>query len=576
VFPDTAVGQLSAAQSVQITNSGDEPLTGIAAGVSAGFEIASNNCTAQLAAHSSCAIAVEFAPAQAGAQSGTLTVSDLLRTQTVSLSGSGLSAPVFSVSPLSLTFAEQQTGAVSAPQTVTVRNVGGAPMANVGFQISGGGATSFQVSATTCGSTLNGGSSCTAQIVFDPMVGGGIAATLAVSSSTLGVSPATLTLSGTAQLASGLSANPAELNFAAVHPGQVTPSQTVTVTNASNFSMISVAIAVSPPFVLTQNSCTGSLGAGAQCTASVAFAPATNAAATGTLTVSSPSVATPASVALIGSGGIQVGPGAIGFPITGVGMTSNPTAVTVTNLSTTDTLTGLALGITTGFQMVASTCGTTLAPQASCTAGVEFAPGAAGRQTGNLTVTTSTVSAAPITLSGMGFDFTAAISGLQSQTVSSGQTATYALVLSAVNGSQGAVSFQCSSLPADARCVFSPGTAAVNGGAQSNVTVAISTGEGTARANEPGGPWRAMPLLACVLLLPLAGRRKRGLALVALLAAVVCFGAVACTSSGGGGSGGPNGGGGNGTTTPAGTYSIQIAAGGAGVQHTLTVTLTVD
>jgi hypothetical protein len=106
--------------------------------------------------------------------------------------------------------------------------------------------------------------------------------------------------------------------------------------------------------------------------------------------------------------------------------------------------------------------------------------------------------------------------------------------------------------------------------------VAISTGEGTARANEPGGPWRAMPLLACVLLLPLAGRRKRGLALVALLAAVVCFGAVACTSSGGGGSGGPNGGGGNGTTTPAGTYSIQIAAGGAGVQHTLTVTLTVD
>ena len=220
VFPDTAVGQLSAAQSVQITNSGDEPLTSIAPAVSAGFQIASNNCTAQLAAHSSCAIAVEFAPAQAGAQSGTLTVSDLLRTQTVSLSGVGLSAPVFSVSPLSLTFAEQKTGAVSAPQTVTVKNAGGAPMANVGFQISGGGATSFQVSATTCGSTLNGGSSCTAQIIFNPMATGGIAATLAVSSSTLGVSPATVTLSGTAQLASGLSVNPTELNFAAVNPGR--------------------------------------------------------------------------------------------------------------------------------------------------------------------------------------------------------------------------------------------------------------------------------------------------------------------------------------------------------------------
>src|SRR6185437_10481538 len=577
VFPDTAVGQLSAAQSVQITNSGDEPLTSIAAGVSAGFQIASNNCTAQLAAHSSCAIAVEFAPAQAGAQSGTLTVSDLLRTQTVSLSGLGLSAPFFSVSPLSLTFAEQQTGVVSAPQTVTVKNAGGAPMANVGFQIFGGGSTSFQVSATTCGAMLNSGSSCTAQVVFNPKAGGGIAATLAVSASTLGVSPATVTLSGTAQLASGLSVNPAELSFAAVSPGQATPSQTVTVTNASNSSITSLAIAVSPPFVLTQNTCIGSLGAGAQCTASVAFAPETNAAASGTLTVSSPSVTTPASVALIASGGIQVGPSSVSFPTTGVGTTSSPTVITVKNLSITDALTGVALHVTAGFQLVSSSCGATLAPQTSCTAAVEFAPEAAGPQTGSLTLTTSTVSAAPVVLSGMGFDFTAAITGSPSQTVSSGQAATYALVLSAVNGSQGTVSFQCSSLPAGAACIFNPATVAVSGGAQSNVKVTISTREANAAsAHGPGAPWRAAPLLACVLLLPLAGKRRRGLAIVALLAAVMCFGAVACTSSGGGGGGGPAQENGGGSTTPAGTYSIQIAAGGAGVQHAVTVALTVD
>ncbi|MGH9589312.1 MAG: choice-of-anchor D domain-containing protein, partial [Terracidiphilus sp.] len=424
--------------------------------------------------------------------------------------------------------------------------------------------------------TLNGGSTCTAQIAFDPKANGGIAATLTVSSSTLGVNPASVTLSGTAELASGLNASPVQIDFAAVNPGQTTPAQTVTVTNATNFSIASITIAVSPPFVLTQNNCTGSLAVGAQCTAAVAFAPATQGGATGTLTVSSPDVATPASVALIGSGGIQVGPASIGFPTTGVGMTSSPTTVTVKNLSATDALSGLSIGVTTGFQVISNTCGATLAPQASCTAGVEFAPAAGGRQTGSLTVMSNTVSAGPIALSGMGFDFTAAISGSPSQTVASGQDATYALVLSAVNGSQGMVSFQCSSLPADAACVFNPATAAVGGGAQSNATVAISTGDATASAHEGGAPWRAVPLLACVLLLPMAGRRRRGLAIAALLAAVVCFGAVACTSSGGGGGAGPVGGSGNGGTTPAGTYSIQIAAGGAGVQHAVTVTLTVD
>ena len=575
-FPDTAQGQVSAAQTVQLANSGDAPLTSIAAGVSAGFQIASNNCTAQLAGHASCAIAVQFLPAQVGAQSGTLTVQDALRTQTVSLSGTGLAAPVFSVSPSSLTFAQQQPGVVGAPQTVTVTNKGGAPMANVGFQISGGGAGSFQVSATTCGATLNAGSSCTAQVTFAPAATGGVAATLTVSTSTLGVSPASVMLNGAAQLASGLSASPVQLDFPAVNPGQTSVAQIVTVTNTTNYGIGSVSVAASSPFVVTQNNCIGALGAGAQCTASVAFSPATNAAATGTLTVSSPDVATPASVALIGSGGIQVTPAAITFPTTGAGTTSTPVTVTVTNLSATDALAGLALNVPAGFQLVANACGATLAPQASCTAGVEFAPPAAGRQTGNLAVTTSTLSAAPVALSGMGFDFAAAISGSTSQTVSSGQTANYALTLSAVNGSQGTVSLQCSSLPAHAACVFNPGTVTVNGNAQGSVSVAISTGQATATsAGAPAGPWHAVPLLACVLLLPLALRRRRALMIVALLAAVLCFGAVACTSSGGGG-GGPAGGGSGGNTTPAGTYSIQIAASSTGVQHAVTVTLAVD
>jgi hypothetical protein len=576
-FPDTIAGQVSAAQTVQLTNSGDAPLASIAASVSAGFRIAGNNCTAQLAGHASCAISVAFAPAQTGSQSGTLTVADSLRTQTVSLSGSGMAAPVLNVSPPSLTFAQQQPGVASAPQTVTVKNTGGAPMANVGLQISGAGASSFQLSSTTCGTTLDAGSSCTAQITFSPAAAGGITATLSVSSSTLGVNPASVTLSGTAELSTGLSASPTQLNFGAVNPGQTTAAQTVTVTNTASYSINALSLAVSPQFVLTQNHCIAALAAGAQCTAAVAFSPASNAGTTGTLTITSPDVATPASVALIGSGGIQVAPASITFSSTGAGTKSSPTTVTVTNLSTTETLTNVSLTAPVGFVLVANTCAATLSAQASCTAGVEFAPAAAGQQTGNLTITTSTVSATPVALSGMAFDFSVALSGSSSQTVSSGQAANYTLALSALNGSQGTVSFACSALPAHALCTFNPTAAMLNGTAQGNVAVQISTAQSTALSNAPAGPWKAVTLVCCVFLLPLAYRRKRAFLAVALLAAVTCFGAVACTSSGGGGGiGGGGGTGGGSGATPPGTYSIQVTASSNGVQHAVTLTLTVD
>lgn len=575
-FPDTIAGQVSAAQTVQLTNSGDAPLASIAASVSAGFQIAGNNCTTQLTGHASCAIAVAFAPTQIGAQSGTLTITDALRTQTVSLSGSGLAAPALNVTPSSLTFTQQQPGVASAPQTVTVKNAGGASMANVGLQISGAGASSFQVSSTTCGATLDAGSSCIAQITFTPVAAGGIVATLTVSSSTLGVNPASVALSGTAELASGLSANPTQLDFGAVNLGQTTAAQTVTVTNSTSYGISALSLAVSSQFALTQNHCTGTLAAGAQCTAAVVFAPASNTQATGTLTVASPDVVTPATVALIGSGGIQVAPASVTFPTTGAGTKSTPTTITVTNLSATDTLTNLSLTAPAGFELVANTCGATLAAQASCTAGVEFAPAAAGQQTGNLIVTTATVSAAPVALSGMAFDFSVTLSGSSSQTVSSGQAANYVLTLSALNGSQGTVSFACSALPAHALCAFNPSSAALNGTAQGNVAVQVSTGQSAAAsASPPASPWRAVTLVCCVFLLPLAHRRKRKWLAVALLAAFTVFGTLACTSSGGGGGIGGGGTGGS-SATPPGTYSVQVAASSNGVQHAVTVTLTVD
>ncbi|MFY9852824.1 MAG: choice-of-anchor D domain-containing protein, partial [Terracidiphilus sp.] len=169
-FSSTASGQLSTAQIVTLTNSGSVALGSIVVSVSGEFQQA-NYCTASLAANSSCAIWVQFAPTTTGVQNGTLFIYDITRAQpqTVALSGNGLAPPVLGVNPASLTFTGQTVGQPSSAQMVTISNTGGAPLANVGFQITGTSASSFLYQGSTCGATLSnliGQNSCTVDVIF--------------------------------------------------------------------------------------------------------------------------------------------------------------------------------------------------------------------------------------------------------------------------------------------------------------------------------------------------------------------------------------------------------------------------
>jgi len=473
-FPATATGQLSAAQDLTITNSGGEPLESIAAQVSSGF-VLTNGCGTELAAGASCSIAVQFSPTQQGGITGTLTITDALRQQTVSLAGTGVAPAAFSVNPSSLTFANQQPGVASQPQTLTVTNSGGVPMANVGFAITGPAAASYQVAGTSCGAVLNNGASCTAQIVFTPAATGAIAATLVVSSSTLGVSAASVALGGSGQLAGVLGTNPSQVQFAsAVGVGQSSTPQTVTVTNTSGYAIASVTVAVTAPFTLAENNCTGALAAGANCSASVAFAPTAAGPATGALTVSSAVVAAPATVALAGTG----------------------------------------------------------------------------------------------------FDFAVAMSGPAGVTVSSGQTANFALTITP-NGSQGTFAFSCGTPPANAACSFNPGSETLSAGVEGHVTVQIATGQSSAAARVGGRfGWSAVPLVCGLLLIPFARAPGRRFLLVVVLLGAIAAGVSSCTTSSGGAGGSPPGG--SGSSTPAGTYTIPVSVSSTGVSHAVNLTLTVD
>lgn len=224
------------------------------------------------------------------------------------------------------------------------------------------------------------------------------------------------------------------------------------------------------------------------------------------------------------------------------------------------------------------TCATTLGPGSSCTAGVVFAPASAGAQSGSLTITSSTASTgATVSLSGMGFDFTLASSGAASQTVASGQTASYTLAITPIDGSQGSFTFQCGALPANALCLFNPGSEMVSAGASGNVTLQISTGQSgsSARSVVPIG-WQVVPLVCGLVLLPLGWRRRRKALLLVALGAILAGGVSSCTSSGGGYSGSGSGVASSSGSTPAGTYAIPVTVISTGMQHGVTVTLTVD
>ena len=578
VFSGTVVGQLSPAQAVTLTNSGGVALSSIAITVAGPFQ-ASSNCGTQLAAGSSCAISVVFAPTATGAATGSLTVADALRSQTVALSGTGLQPPAFSVSPSSLAFAAQQVATASAPATLTISNSGGASMANVGFQMTGQNAASFATGTTTCGATLSSGSSCTVQVLFQPTVAGSNTATLTISSSTLGVSPAAVPLSGTGSVSAGLSVSPAQMTFAEAVLGQASAAQTATITNTSSVSASGLTVGTTAPFSLTQNTCGTTIAAGASCSVSVVFTPTSTGTVTGALTVSS-STLSQVSTILMGTAGligqVQAVPSLLSFPTTGVSTTSPAQTVTLSNTSAV-TLTALSLSASSGFQIATNSCPASLDPGASCTAAVVFAPTSAGQQTGNVTVASSAMaSSMQIPLSGMGFDYSTGLAGSSSETVASGQTASFTVVLTPLQGSTGTFTYQCGSLPARASCVFNPASLTVPANAAGNMTLQIVTGQSASASVRPATPWRVFPVSLAMALLPLAFRRRRKNLFLALIFLGMTVGLSSCSGAGGiVASSTPPGNPGS-SVTPAGTYSIPVTVSADGVSHQVSVSLTVD
>jgi hypothetical protein len=191
-FGSQAVGVASAAQAVTITNVGNAVLT-ISAVATSGPFTQTNDCTAApLQPTANCVVNVAFAPIAPGPDIGALTITDSApgSPQVVLLTGTGVAAPVASLSTTTLTFASTTVAATSPAQTITITNTGGA-----GLTISNVAVTGNFAQTNNCPTSLAGGAKCSVSVTFTPTAPGNLYGTVAITDNAAN-SPQTITLSG--------------------------------------------------------------------------------------------------------------------------------------------------------------------------------------------------------------------------------------------------------------------------------------------------------------------------------------------------------------------------------------------
>ena len=335
-----------------------------------------------------CYLGVQFTPSATGVQTGTLTLASTGSAYVLALTGVGLPTNGLLLTPLAQDFGTAPVYSSSGTQLFTLTNLStsGGAVAVGTPAVSGDFAISTNPSGgAACGGTLAYAAACFVEVDFAPTATGSRTGTLTLTSSG---GSASATLTGLAIADPGVAINPLALTFSNVGGGTGT-TQTVTLTNTG-----AAAITIGTATVGTANfspaSTCGSLAAGLSCTIKVSFVPGSALVAD---TLSIPVTSTPGgtqiyTVALNGS----YTAGAAGLEIVPAGVQYGPLSsgsLSATRLFTTNNLTSktLTLNIVLPRQFVLSgaPCGG-LAPNASCSFSLAFAPQTNNTVTGSIYV----------------------------------------------------------------------------------------------------------------------------------------------------------------------------------------------
>jgi len=220
--------------------------------------------------------------------------------------GQGTSGPVLSLNLPSLTFAQITAGQSSAPQYITLKNVGDQVVSLNSISVTGANSTDFQLNSGCNPPALAANQFCTLSIVYSPAAAGTSNASIVVASN-VPQSPQIVSLAGTAIAPlSSINFSPASIAFPATTQGTTSNPIVLTLTNSGGAPLHISGTAIGgnnvPDFSFAPTNCAGTISAGASCALSVTFTPLAAGLRTATWTVADDAAGSPHVVSITGTG----------------------------------------------------------------------------------------------------------------------------------------------------------------------------------------------------------------------------------------------------------------------------------
>ena len=270
-FGDQDIGTTTNPLPVTLTNTGGADLVVSGASTSPSLFGVTGSSSMTIAPGKQAVYSITFSPAAAQAYSGTLSfTTNSTATTSVSLAGKGRKRA--SISPGSLTFANQTVTTSSAPQTVTVTNTGGSNLVINSVAIS---PSQFAVSGPNS-TTVAPGASVAYNVSFTPALAQLYSGSLTF---TMNTASSPVPLAGTGIPSGGgppqISISPASLSFTNQVVNTTSAPQTLMVSNSGGSNLIINSVTTTPTqFALTGPGST-TVAPGAHAVYNVTFTPAT-------------------------------------------------------------------------------------------------------------------------------------------------------------------------------------------------------------------------------------------------------------------------------------------------------------
>jgi hypothetical protein len=374
----------STTQPVTIGNIGTQPFA-LTLAITGDFTD-TTGCPATLPGNTTCTVLLTFAPSQPGTRQGILSITAGAGTSPAFVNLTGTGTAISTTPNGTLAFGnvlvgqptEQWTKITSPFSTLTATS--SAPdfkailVEDTGFGHGNPPTSAFTTTFT--GPCTN----CWLGVQFTPTTPGSQTAILTLTSTSSGT-PSPFTLTGTGLPLTGLILTPLTQDFGPIPVHSTSAPTLFTLTNLTTATATLSQPTITTNFTLADPTlyptggqlCTGALAPNASCFLNVQFTPTTTGQLTGTLTI--PTDSTPITAQLTGFGstdnGLALTPTALIFNNL-PGSTATQQTITLTNTGTATLQ--ITQPTTTTPNFAATTNCTTLAPAATCTITVLFAP----------------------------------------------------------------------------------------------------------------------------------------------------------------------------------------------------------